>query len=186
MPLKSAQCQARGQVEVSVKFYFCALGNISASPPHFTFSLFSFLFLVPPSQIHLEAKSLSWGQFRIAPVSLTCIHRPAISFPFPIGRDPLEAGTSSRSLLEAGWAEKDCLHTRCSGEQGKGREVRTAKGMKKDLGMGYGFSICWTVCWKSGHSGSCASVASAGVARASVAVATGHACREGFQLVSWP
>lgn len=29
------------------------------------------------------------------------------------------------------------------------------------------------------------SVASAGVARASVAVATGHAWREGFQLVSW-
>lgn len=141
MPSKCAQCQARGQAKVSVKFYFCTLGNISAATPHFIFSLPLFLFLGPPSQIHLEAKSLPWGQLRIVPVSLTCTHRPAIPFPFPIGREPLEAGTSSHSLLEARGAEKDCLHSRCSGEQGKGREVRTAKGMEEDLGMGYGFFI---------------------------------------------
>lgn len=69
MPSKCAQCQARGQVEVSVKFYFCTLGNILAATPHFIFSLPLFLFLGPPSQIHLEAKSLPWGQLRIVPVS---------------------------------------------------------------------------------------------------------------------
>lgn len=135
--MHSAQQGAELKGEILLFLY---IGNISEAPLCFTFSLPSFLFLGPPFQIHLEAKSLSWGQWRIVPVSLTCTHRSAIPFPFPIGTGPLE-DWGIVSLTSRGWRSWERLPAYKTLQRAmKSEGSKKSQGMEENSGTGYGFS----------------------------------------------